>query len=127
MWQAVEALNLSGSTYQQYRDRGVTAYVAHSLADKAGVHPYEVWPDLLDAEIASLERECAATDCSERFIPPLGRGRHQKFHDDGCRRREKMRRYRARDHGREVNRLAARRYRESVAEMVARRAGRQAA
>jgi len=39
-------LGVSGSTMQEYRQRGVTLDVAERLALKAGRHPFEVWPSM---------------------------------------------------------------------------------
>lgn len=125
--EAMRYLGVSGKSYQRYRDEGVTELVADRLAARAGFSVYEVWPEILEDAVASVQRECAAEDCAERFVPPIGRGRHQQYHSEACRQREKMRRYRARPHGRERNRQAAQRYRDSVVELLARRAARTAA
>lgn len=68
-------LGLSGSTRNEYRDRGVTERVADRLAVKAGLNPYEVWPEMVDDLIADAEVECARTDCTVRFVPTHHRAR----------------------------------------------------
>lgn len=40
-----QRLGLSGSTWQQYRDNGVSPGVADRLACRIGRHPAELWPD----------------------------------------------------------------------------------
>jgi hypothetical protein len=50
-------LNLSGTTWQEYRDLGVSAHVADGLAVKAGLHPFNVWPELADDMVAEAEEE----------------------------------------------------------------------
>lgn len=67
--QACLKLGLSGSTQQQYRRDGVTERVADRLAVRAGFFAYEVWPEMADDLIASVERECARDGCSIRFVP----------------------------------------------------------
>lgn len=69
MNQACLRLGISGSTQQEYRRRGVTEKVADRLAVRAELVPYEVWPEMADHAIASIEVECARTDCATRFVP----------------------------------------------------------
>jgi hypothetical protein len=52
----------------RWRANGLTEQRAEILAIAAGVLPYEVWPELLDHAIADVERECAAPDCTNRFV-----------------------------------------------------------
>ncbi len=48
---AARHLRISGSTEQDYRHRGVTERVADRLAVKAGLNPFEVWPEMADHAI----------------------------------------------------------------------------
>lgn len=91
--EAARLLGLSGSTWKEYRDRGMTERVADRLAVKAGLVPYEVWPEMLDANLdAELEERRR-------------------------RNREKQRRYRARHpHVREKERQYRRAYYAQSAE-----------
>lgn len=60
--QAARALDLAGSTAQEYRRKGVTERVADRLAVKAGLHPMNVWPNFSDdveAERLRLRREAS--------------------------------------------------------------------
>lgn len=52
--QAAVRLGLSGSTEQEYRRRGMTERVADRLAVKAGLHPFEVWPEMLAQFMSDL-------------------------------------------------------------------------
>lgn len=45
----------SGTTLQQYRDLGVSERVGDRLACKVGLHPYVVWPEMLD-DVARAHR-----------------------------------------------------------------------
>lgn len=54
---AARALGVTGSTEQEYRRRGVTDRVAERLAGLAGLHPSEVWPELIDDRLADLEAD----------------------------------------------------------------------
>lgn len=89
---ACVALSVSGSTEQDYRRRGLTARVAERLAERARLHPYEVWPELLDEVLAGMERQCEAQGCTNAFIDSPGRG--------GPRRRWCSRRCAARENAR---------------------------
>jgi hypothetical protein len=75
--EALARLKVSGSTQQEYLTRGVSELVADRLAIRAGLHPYVVWPEMVDAvEVTgptTLEEEqqveCASPRCSTRFVP----------------------------------------------------------
>lgn len=104
--------NLSGSTWKQYRDGGVSERVADRLAVKLGYHPAEVWPEWLDVSMAKAEVECAADGCDTRFIP---RRKNQRFCSKACRhnnanRRWKRERYRSDPEWAERQRQARRAY-----------------
>ena len=94
--EGMRALKISGSTYQKYRDQGVSRVSADRLAVRAGFHPYEVWPDMADHDYEDASRECEADDCTERFIPANNGGKHRKFCSPRCANRVRLRRYRAR-------------------------------
>lgn len=51
---ASRALGLSGSTMQHYRTHGVSEKVADRLAVKAGLHPFEVWPEMVEIELGKI-------------------------------------------------------------------------
>jgi len=105
--QACVTLGLSGSTQKEYRTRGVTEKVADRLAVKAGLNPYEVWPQMADDLIASLEVECIRPDCTVRFVPT---NPNHKACSERCRSRETQRRHRAQPHGAEAARASAATY-----------------
>lgn len=73
--QACYSLGLSGSTQQEYRRRGVTERVADRLAVKAGLIAYEVWPEMVDDAIASVQKRCERPDCARPFVPLHHRAR----------------------------------------------------
>lgn len=52
-------LGVSGSTWKEYRDQGVTEKVGDRLAVRAGVAAYEVWPEMLDHAIEDADHEDA--------------------------------------------------------------------
>lgn len=83
-------LGLSGSTWKQYRDEGVTERVADRLACKAGLHPAMVWPTWVDDLIAAFTRECEAHGCTAGFVPGQP---SQRFCSEACRNRAKRRRH----------------------------------
>lgn len=48
-------LGVSGSTAKKYRAEGVLERTADRLAVRAGLHPFEVWPELVDDALAELD------------------------------------------------------------------------
>lgn len=96
-------VGLSGSTLKSARSRGLTESAADRYACRAGLMPWEVWPEWLpEARV-----QCAASDCAELFLP---RDSRHLYHSPTCRQREKMRRYRATEHGAATVRAVRRRY-----------------
>lgn len=149
------ALGIHGSQWKQAREQGVGERAADHYAVRLGLHPIEVWPELVDhvIEAASIpcagcpgtfaprrstqryctercrlaakarrryrssrdyraqrvtymvtyreeqaaaarkrrRRECVTRGCHVMFEPKRG---DQRYHDDSCRNRSKMRRYR---------------------------------
>lgn len=134
---AAVVLGLSGSTEQDYRRRGMTERVADRLAVKVGLHPFEVWPEMVELHIAAEVRECAADGCTGTFLLHTGRGgQNRRYCSDTCRAREVKRRQSSDPHvrAREAARQAA--YRASlspaarravVAKQIATRARKKAA
>lgn len=53
--EAARRLGISGSTWKQYRDHGMTERVADRRAVQLGYHPHEVWPDMLEDAVAVLD------------------------------------------------------------------------
>lgn len=66
-------LGVSGTTWKQYRDQGVSELVADRLATRAGLHPAVVWPEWMDDQIDEVGRECW---CGTRFVPKRSHQRH---------------------------------------------------
>lgn len=85
------------------RNDGLGDGQAERVATRAGLHPFEIWPELADDRIAALEVECEADGCDERFMPSITRGPNQRrFCSRRCgqrmarRRRRRSPAYRAR-------------------------------
>lgn len=115
------ALNISGSRLTTYAVCGIDERAAERLAVRAGLVPYEVWPEMLDQAIAELELVCAAQGCDETFIQLHG-GPRRRFCTRRCKSREHMR-----SKGPQHSRNAKRRYRAEIAELERKRAERRAA
>lgn len=117
---AARTLNLRGSTFKEYRDRGMSPRVADRLATAAGFHPAEVWPTWVADTLEDLGRDCR--ECGARFLPAKG---HQVFCQPSCRgrfhSRESSRRIRATPEGRAANAQKCAEWRASLSE-AARRA-----
>lgn len=90
---AARALNISGSTEQQYRRDGMSERVADRRAVQAGLEPYLVWPEMLNTAIADVER--AEQERLDRQRAASARRKRKQY----ARRRqeilERNRRYRA--------------------------------
>lgn len=93
-------LDVAPRQIHRWRQTGITIDQAEQLCGRLRCLPYELWPEMLDEAIAGLEhaeQECAAVDCTERFLPPARGGSKRwppRFCSDTCRSREKMRRQR---------------------------------
>lgn len=100
-------LNVSGSTWKQYRDEGVSERVADRLATKVGLVTYRVWPEMVDDIIADESVECAEPTCDDTFIPRWSR---HAYCSPTCRRRAAKRRERQSADGAMKNRERRRRH-----------------
>lgn len=111
--QAGRLLKLSGEARAKYRRHGMTEEVADRMAVKAGMHPFEVWPEMADDWLAEVE--CAADDCTERFpFSPYNR----RFCSRRCRTRVHARLRRQRPEVKAVDRLYTARYYAEAGEYV---------
>lgn len=72
-----EYLGIDRRYLARIRREGVTATKTEVIAKALGYLDYEVWPEMLEEAIAVVERECAAEDCAERFVPPARAPRKQ--------------------------------------------------
>lgn len=103
----------NGSELAVRQDRGVTELVADRLAIEAGYHPFEVWPEMVEAGIDY--KNC--DECGDTFDPVRS---DQRFCGRTCRRRDADRRYkrklRATPEGAEAHRTARRRFYAECAE-----------
>lgn len=61
---SVKALGLGGPEYRKYRDEGMTREVAERKALRVGLHPYEVWPEMVEHDL--LEAQHAENARKER-------------------------------------------------------------
>jgi predicted sulfurtransferase len=95
---------------------GLSEAKADRWAVRLGRLAYEVWPEMVDEAIAELEQECAAPDCTERFVAPP-KAWNKRYCSSRCCSRESMRAFRRTRKGREANR----RYRREVMELRRRR------
>lgn len=96
-----QRLGVKGSDGQRAIREGLSELLADRYAVKMGLHSAVVWPELMDAAIEAVHRDCAAPDCTARFVP---RTRTHRFCSDRCRQRVKQRRYRSTPSGADNNR-----------------------
>ena len=52
---AAPILGLGGPEYRKYRDLGMNRDTAERKANKAGFHVYEVWPEMVEHDLASAD------------------------------------------------------------------------
>ncbi|HEU5085704.1 MAG TPA: hypothetical protein VFU14_20350 [Acidimicrobiales bacterium] len=88
-------VGLSGSSLVAARERGLIESAAERYAVRAGLHPFNVWPEMADAAVADAAVACRG--CGEPFVPVR---RSHVFCDPACGRRfhAEVRRARSRDH-----------------------------
>lgn len=67
--QATKSLGVSGQMTRSAKVKGLGLEAAYRWADNAGLHPYSVWPEMLDDVLDDCQRECAWKDCHEKYIP----------------------------------------------------------
>lgn len=75
-------LAVSGSTEQQYRRDGMSELVADRMACKLDLHPFEVWPEMIEHQAADVSKAC--DHCGDGFIPDR---RNARFCSTRCYRR----------------------------------------
>lgn len=101
-------VGLKGTTLRNARTDGLIERAADRYAVRAGLHPFEVWPEMAEHQLEDTSTECAAPDCARRFIPT--RSGH-RFCSRRCGDRTTARiRYRADSELAERKRAARRRY-----------------
>lgn len=83
-----QTVGFNGPTYRNVRDRGLTPNQADRYAVRLGLHPFEVWPEMAEHQIADAMRLCAATDCDSCFLP---RDRHHRYCSPTCSSRHRRR------------------------------------
>lgn len=99
------SLNISGSTFKEYRDKGLSERVADRRAVQCGLDPYQVWPQMLEDAIedaAKAEEERAARQRRLKAVrakraywrnPEKHRAERRKYKEET---REAARKYRRR-------------------------------
>jgi len=111
-------LNLSGSTWKEYRDRGVSEKVADRLAVKVGVHPHTLWPEMLDHALADVDK--AEEERRKKVNARKAAAARRKYAEDAefrARRLADMRAYK--EASRRAQRLYAERHRAANRERLA--------
>lgn len=79
--QTRRVLGVSGTEWPVYIQSGVAAKTAERFAERMGLHPYEVWPELAKEHAALTARACARPRCSVEFVP---RRSNHKFCCERC-------------------------------------------
>lgn len=112
MTQVRQVAPCGGDEYQRRLREGVSERIADRLATAAGLHPFEVWPEMADMQARDVSRPC--DECGVLFIPT--RNGH-RFCSRNCRdRRHERTKYRSDPEFRARKRAARRGYYAQVAE-----------
>lgn len=77
-----DKLGVSASAVQRWRERGMEEHNADAVATALGLHPWQLWPEMLAVATAPVMRECEHPDCLVEFI--LTRS-DKRFCSDRCR------------------------------------------
>lgn len=116
---ALHQVGVSGAESADLVERGLTERRADFLANRAGFIAYDIWPEMLNDSISSVERACACPGCPNTFIPGPRAGK-KRYCSRNCNQRVlERRRYWANP---ERKRAAQRRYDAAVREARAERA-----
>jgi hypothetical protein len=88
-------LGVSPDTLRKWRERGMDETNADRIATALGLHPWQLWPEMLAVATAPVMSECAHPDCLVEFV--LTRS-DKRFCSARCRNRnpERMARQRER-------------------------------
>lgn len=107
-----ELLGVAKRTVQRYANKGLTREQAEDVADRFGLHVYELWPDMREGDLERWAVDCEASDCPVRFVPPpTGRGQKRKrYCSRTCQVRTNRRRLRENPVQRERDNEVARQY-----------------
>lgn len=83
-----ERIGVTVRTWHRLIDSDLDELRAERYAVAAGLIPFEVWPRMIDDQIAAASIECAASDCDTQFVPNR---RGQKFCTRTCQHRTNAR------------------------------------
>src|SRR5437879_1101511 len=84
---AAVLLGLHHRQWYALKDDGVTRDMAERLATALERHPFELWPEMVDIDIAAVTRTCESDECDETFIlDTTPSGQRRRFCTDRCRR-----------------------------------------
>lgn len=78
--QLARRVGLSGSTLKMARERGLVERSADRYAVRAGLHPFEVWPEMADEHLADLER--VEAERLERRRQIARESARRRYHED---------------------------------------------
>ena len=107
MSDVAEVAPCSGQEWRKRRDEGVTERIADRIAVAAGLAAVNVWPELLDDQIAACSKVC--DECGEGFVPSHKARKDARFCSRNCNKRFHYRK-RYREALAEQERDRARRY-----------------
>ena len=63
-----DKIGVSPGAVQKWRERGMEEHNADRVATALGLHPWQLWPEMLAVATAPVMRECEHPDCFEMFV-----------------------------------------------------------
>lgn len=64
-----DKIGVAHGTVQKWRERGMEEHNADRVATALGLHPWQLWPEMLVVATEQVQRECANPACYEVFVP----------------------------------------------------------
>lgn len=64
-----DKIGVSLGAVQRWRERGMEEHNADKIATALGLHPWQLWPEMLVVATVEVQRECANPACYEVFVP----------------------------------------------------------
>jgi predicted nucleic acid-binding Zn ribbon protein len=115
-------LKVNREQVYRWRRIGVDRDLADRLAGLVGHHPASIWPEIIDHDIDTVTKVCAADDCTATFLNAHPRA-HRRFCSARCKARMEWRRRWASvdDEVKERKRAYVRAYKDEVREARLRR------
>ena len=95
-----DKIGVAHSTIGKWRERGMEEHNADAVATALGLHPWQLWPEMLAVNTAAIMKECERPGCLEEFVPTR---KGHRFCSERCRRQARRKRERSKQRERYRN------------------------